>query len=155
RWAAARDEIRAAVLTHGWNEQAGAYTGAFGSADLDASVLVMPLVGFLPADDARMRATMDVLERRLSRDGLLRRWDGDPAGFVICSFWLAACLAEAGELDRARRLFERLAARTNDLGLYAEQIDQDTGEQVGNFPQAYSHIGLIIAAGRITDAATR
>lgn len=155
RWAAARDEIRAAVLTHGWNERVGAYTGAFGSDDLDASVLVMPLVGFLPAHDPRMRATMDVLERRLSRDGLLRRWDGDPAGFVICSFWLAACLAEAGELDRARRLFERLAARRNDLGLYAEQIDQDTGEQVGNFPQAYSHIGLIIAAGRITDAAAR
>ncbi|WP_431944591.1 glycoside hydrolase family 15 protein [Micromonospora marina] len=155
RWAAARDEVRAAVLTHGWNERVGAYTGAFGSDDLDASVLLMPLVGFLPADDPRMRATMDVLERRLSRDGLLRRFDGDPAGFVICSFWLAACLAEAGELDRARRLFERLAARTNDLGLYTEQIDPETGEQVGNFPQAYSHIGLITAAGRITDAAAR
>ncbi|MGX1613563.1 glycoside hydrolase family 15 protein [Micromonospora chalcea] len=155
RWAAARDEVRAAVLTRGWNERVGAYTGVFGSDDLDASVLLMPLVGFLPASDPRMRATMDVIERRLSRGGLLRRWDGDPAGFVICSFWLAACLAEAGELDRARRLFGQMAARTNDLGLYAEQIDQDTGEQVGNFPQAYSHIGLIIAAGRITDAAAR
>lgn len=155
RWATARDEVRAAVLTRGWNERVGAYTGAFDSDDLDASVLIMPLVGFLPAGDPRMRATMDVIERRLSRDGLLRRWDTDPAGFVICSFWLVGCLAEAGELDRARRLFEQLATLTNDLGLYAEQIDQVTGEQLGNFPQAFSHIGLINAAGRITDAAAR
>ncbi|MFI7210165.1 glycoside hydrolase family 15 protein [Micromonospora maritima] len=155
RWAAARDEVRAVVLDRGWNERVGAFTGAFDSDDLDASVLIMPLVGFLPADDPRMRATMDVVEHRLSRDGLLRRWDDDPAGFVICSFWLAACRAEAGEIDRARQMFEQLAARANDLGLYAEQIDQATGEQVGNFPQAFSHIGLIIAAGRITDAVAR
>ncbi|SCL24398.1 Glucoamylase (glucan-1,4-alpha-glucosidase), GH15 family [Micromonospora rhizosphaerae] len=155
RWAAARDEVRAAVLTRGWNERLGAYTGAFDSDELDASVLIMPLVGFLPADDPRMRSTMDVVERRLSRDGLLRRWKDDPAGFVICSFWLVGCLAEAGEVDRARRLFEQLAARVNDLGLYAEQIDQDTGEHLGNFPQAFSHIGLIIAAGRLTEAVER
>ncbi|MFG2109086.1 glycoside hydrolase family 15 protein [Micromonospora chersina] len=155
RWAAARDEVRAAVLDRGWSDRVGAYTGAFDSDDLDASVLIMPLVGFLPADDPRMRATIDVVERRLSRNGLLRRWDDDPAGFVICSFWLAGCLAEAGELDRAQRLFGQVAARVNDLGLYAEQIDQVTGEQLGNFPQAFSHIGLINAAGRITAAAER
>ncbi|MCW3817531.1 glycoside hydrolase family 15 protein [Micromonospora sp. DR5-3] len=155
RWAAARDEVRQAVLTRGWNDRLGAYTGAFDSDQLDASVLIMPLVGFLPAGDPRMRSTMDVVERRLSRGGLLRRWDTDPAGFVICSFWLVGCLAEAGELDRARRLFEQLAARANDLGLYAEQVDQATGEQLGNFPQAFSHIGLINAAGHITDAAER
>ncbi|MCI4065327.1 glycoside hydrolase family 15 protein [Micromonospora sp. R77] len=155
RWATARDEVRAAVLSRGWNERLGAYTGAFDSDELDASVLIMPLVGFLPADDPRMRATVDVVERELSRDGLLRRWDGDPAGFVICSFWLVGCLAEAGDLDRARRLFDQLAARVNDLGLYAEQIDQATGEQLGNFPQAFSHIGLINAAGRLTEAAER
>ncbi|MFD2766083.1 glycoside hydrolase family 15 protein [Micromonospora eburnea] len=155
RWAAARDEVREEVLTRGWNDRVGAYTGAFDSDELDASVLIMPLVGFLPADDPRMRATIDVVERRLSRDGLLRRWDGDPAGFVICSFWLVGCLAESGELGRARRLFEQLAAQANDLGLYAEQIDPATGEQLGNFPQAFSHIGLINAAGRITAAAER
>ncbi|MEH0936982.1 glycoside hydrolase family 15 protein [Micromonospora psammae] len=155
RWAKARDEVRAAVLSRGWNERLGAYTGAFDSDQLDASVLQMPLVGFLPADDPRMRSTIRVVERELSHDGLLRRWDEDPAGFVICSFWLAACLAEAGELDRADQLFEQLAARSNDLGLYAEQIDQATGEQLGNFPQAFSHIGLITTAGRITDAAER
>ncbi|MFF5173067.1 glycoside hydrolase family 15 protein [Micromonospora sp. NPDC000089] len=152
RWAAARDEVREAVLTRGWNERLGAYTGAFDSDNLDASVLIMPLVGFLPADDPRMLSTMDVVERRLSHDGLLRRWDGDPAGFVICSFWLVSCLAMAGQKDRAVRLFADLAGRVNDLGLYAEQLDQATGEQLGNFPQAFSHIGLINAAGRLTEA---
>lgn len=155
RWTAARDEVRAVVLSRGWNDRVGAYTGAFDSGELDASVLIMPLVGFLPATDPRMRATIDVVERRLSRNGLLRRWDDDPAGFLICSFWLAAGLAEAGELDRARHLFAQLATRVNDLGLYAEQVDETTGEQLGNFPQAYSHIGLINAAGRITAAAER
>ncbi|PWR15240.1 glycoside hydrolase family 15 [Micromonospora sicca] len=155
RWAAARDEIREAVLTQGWHERLGAYTGAFGSDKLDASVLLMPLVGFLPADDPRMRSTVRVIERELSHDGLLRRWDGDPAGFVICSFWLVSCLALAGEVDRAHHMFGRLAARANDLGLFAEQIDQATGEQLGNFPQAFSHIGLINAAGRLTEAAER
>lgn len=153
RWAAARDEVRAAVLARGWNARLGAYSAAFGSDDLDASVLIMPLVGFLPADDPRMRATIDLVERRLAHDGLLRRWDGDPAGFVICSFWLVGCLAMAGERERAEKLFERLAARTNDLGLFAEEIDPVTGEQRGNFPQAFSHIGLINAAGRLTETA--
>ncbi|MEO3780012.1 glycoside hydrolase family 15 protein [Micromonospora sp. B11E3] len=155
RWAAARDAVREAVLSRGWNDRLGAYTGAFDSDELDSSVLIMPLVGFLPADDPRMRSTMDVVEAALSRDGLLRRWDTDPAGFVICSFWLVGCLALAGELERADLLFGRLAARVNDLGLYAEQIDQVSGEQLGNFPQAFSHIGLINAAGLLTDAAER
>ncbi|MGC5381777.1 glycoside hydrolase family 15 protein [Micromonospora sp. DT68] len=151
RWAATRDEVRAAVLARGWNEQLGAYTGVFDSDELDASVLVMPLVGFLPADDPRMLSTVRAVQRQLSHDGLLRRWDGDPAGFVICSFWLVGCLALAGERDRAHQLFGALAARVNDLGLFAEQIDPLTGEQLGNFPQAFSHIGLINAAGILTD----
>jgi GH15 family glucan-1,4-alpha-glucosidase len=155
RWAAAREEVRRAVLTRGWNARLGAYTGAFGSDELDASVLIMPLVGFLPADDPRMRATVELVERRLTHDGLLRRWDGDPAGFVICSFWLAGCLALAGDLERAERLFDQLVGRANDLGLFAEQIDLVTGEQLGNFPQAFSHIGLIVAAGLLTEAAER
>jgi GH15 family glucan-1,4-alpha-glucosidase len=155
RWAAARDEVRAEVLTRGWNDQVGAYTGTYDSDDLDASVLRMPLVGFLPADDIRMRATIDLVEQRLSHNGVLRRWDTDPAGFVICSFWLVGCLAMAGELNRAKQMFEQLAARTNDLGLFAEQIDQVTGELLGNFPQAFSHVGLINAAGRLTEAEER
>ncbi|MFI6780394.1 glycoside hydrolase family 15 protein [Micromonospora sp. NPDC050276] len=151
RWAAARDAVRAEVLERGWNERLQSYTGSFESDDLDASVLVMPLVGFLRADDPRMLSTIRAVEQRLSHDGLLRRWDGDPAGFLICSFWLVCCLALAGERDRAHRLFRGLAARVNDLGLFAEQIDPLTGEQLGNFPQAFSHIGLINAAGVLTD----
>ncbi|CCH17409.1 glycoside hydrolase family 15 protein [Micromonospora lupini] len=151
RWAAARDEVRAAVLDRGWSDRLGAYTGSFESEELDASVLIMPLVGFLPADDPRMRSTTLAVEGQLSHDGLLRRWDGDPAGFVICSFWLVCCLALAGERDRAHELFEALAGRLNDLGLFAEQIDPSTGEQLGNFPQAFSHIGLINAAGVLSD----
>ncbi|MGC5286607.1 glycoside hydrolase family 15 protein [Micromonospora sp. DT231] len=151
RWAAVRDEVRAQVLERGWSERLQSYTGSFESEELDASVLVMPLVGFLRADDPRMRSTVRVVEQRLSHDGLLRRWDGDPAAFVICSFWLVCCLALAGERDRAHELFQALAARVNDLGLFAEQIDPLTGEQLGNFPQAFSHIGLINAAGVLTD----
>ncbi|MFG1917290.1 glycoside hydrolase family 15 protein [Micromonospora sp. NPDC048898] len=151
RWAAVRDRVRAQVLERGWSERLQSYTGSFESEDLDASVLVMPLVGFLPADDPRMRSTIRAVEQRLSHDGLLRRWDGDPAGFLICSFWLVCCLALAGERDRAHELFRELAERVNDLGLFAEQIDPLTGEQLGNFPQAFSHIGLINAAGVLTD----
>ncbi|MCG5440428.1 glycoside hydrolase family 15 protein [Micromonospora foliorum] len=151
RWAAARDAVREEVLEQGWSERLQSYVGSFESDDLDSSVLVMPLVGFLRADDPRMRSTMTAVEQRLSHDGLLRRWDGDPAGFVICSFWLVCCLALAGERDRAHELFRGLAERVNDLGLFAEQIDPLTGEQLGNFPQAFSHIGLINAAGVLTD----
>ncbi|MGR6320552.1 glycoside hydrolase family 15 protein [Micromonospora soli] len=151
RWAVARDEVRRAVLTRGWSDRLGAFTAAFDTDELDASVLMMPLVGFLPADEPRMRSTIRMVEERLSHDGLLRRWAGDPAGFVICSFWMVSCLALAGERDRAGQLFERLAARVNDLGLFAEQIDPYSGEALGNFPQAFSHIGLINAAGDLTD----
>ncbi|MGS2617813.1 glycoside hydrolase family 15 protein [Micromonospora sp. LZ34] len=154
RWAAVRDEVRGAVLARGWSDRLGAFTAAFDTEELDASVLVMPLVGFLAADDPRMRSTIRMVEDRLSYNGLLRRWEGDPAGFVICSFWLVSCLALAGERDRAGQLFERLADRVNDLGLFAEQIDPYSGEALGNFPQAFSHIGLINAAGDLTDLDT-
>ncbi|GAB3958125.1 hypothetical protein GCM10027614_75020 [Micromonospora vulcania] len=123
RWAAARDEVRATVLERGWSDRLQAYTGSLDGDDLDASVLVMPLVGFLRADDPRMVATVRAVEQRLSHDGLLRRWDGDPAGFVICSFWLVGCLALGGQRERAHELFRQLAGRVNDLGLFAEQID--------------------------------
>ncbi|MEE6263491.1 glycoside hydrolase family 15 protein [Plantactinospora sonchi] len=152
RWAAIRDEIRTAVLRQGWNDRVGAYTGAFDSDQLDASVLSLPLIGFIPADDPRMLATVERIERELTVDGLVRRWPGEPAGFVICSFWLSQCHALAGNLDRAVDLFEGIVSRTNDLGLFAEQIDPGTGRQVGNFPQAFSHIGLISAAWRLTTA---
>ncbi|NBE81696.1 glycoside hydrolase family 15 protein [Micromonospora rubida] len=154
RWAAIRDEIRATVLREGWNDRVGAYTGAFGSTELDASALFLPVVHFLEASDPRMRATIAVVERELGTDdGLVRRWNTDPAGFLLCSFWLVECLVLAGEPERARRLFERVLGHANDVGLFAEQIDPRTGAQLGNFPQALSHIGLINAAWRLTDPA--
>ncbi|MEO3818466.1 glycoside hydrolase family 15 protein [Plantactinospora sp. B24E8] len=151
RWAAIRDEIRETILREGWNERVGAYTGAFDSDQLDASVLALPLVGFIRADDPRMLATVERIQRELTVDGLVRRWPGEPGGFLACSFWLVQCLALAGDPDRAAELFESLAGRANDVGLFAEQIDLCTGRQVGNFPQAFSHIGLIAAAWRLTE----
>ena len=141
------------MLEKGWNADVGAYTGAFDSDRLDASVLSMPLWGFLPATDPRMRATIDRIERDLSHDGLVRRWAGDPASFFLCSFWLADCLALAGEHERATAMFEGLAGRANDLGLLAEQFDPRTGEQLGNFPQAFSHVALINTAWLLTETA--
>ncbi|MCM0675582.1 glycoside hydrolase family 15 protein [Micromonospora phytophila] len=152
RWAAIRDEIRAAVLREGWNERVGAYTAAFGSPSLDASVLMLPVVGFLPATDPRMRSTIEAVARELGTDdGLVRRWDTDPAGFLLCSFWLVECLVLAGEQARAEALFERVVGHANDVGLLSEQMDLTTGAHLGNTPQALSHIGLINAAWRLTD----
>ncbi|PWR07539.1 glycoside hydrolase family 15 [Micromonospora acroterricola] len=152
RWARIRDEIRDEVLRQGWNERIGAFTGAFGSVELDASALFLPVVHFLPATDPRMRSTIEVVERELGTDdGLVRRWSADPAGFVLCSFWLVECLALAGERRRAEELFDRVVGHANDVGLFSEQIDLSTGEQLGNTPQALSHIGLINAAWRLTE----
>ncbi|MFD0783615.1 glycoside hydrolase family 15 protein, partial [Micromonospora azadirachtae] len=151
RWAAARDEVRRAVLEQGWNERVGAFTGAFESDELDASLLLMPLVNFLPATDPRMRATIEAIERELATDGVVRRSASEPAGFVWCSFWLVSCLVLAGEVQRATDLFARTNAKANDLGIFAEQYDLVTGEHLGNTPQALSHIGQIISAARLTD----
>jgi GH15 family glucan-1,4-alpha-glucosidase len=149
RWAEIRDQIRRTVLDEGWNDELGAFTGAFGSDHLDASVLLLPLVGFIDAGDDRMRSTIRAIERHLARDGLVYRWDGDTNGFVLCTYWLIECLALAGEVERARELFESLTSRANDLGLFAEQIEPASGEHTGNFPQAFSHVGLINAAWRL------
>jgi GH15 family glucan-1,4-alpha-glucosidase len=153
RWEEARDRVRTAVLTKGWSERAGAYTGAFGSDELDASVLVLPLVRFLPADDERMWATIEAIERELGDVGLVRRWPDDPMGFLICTYWLVECLAMRGELARAEAWFTRATSYANDLGLMAEEADPDRRELLGNFPQAFSHVGLINAAWRLTETA--
>jgi GH15 family glucan-1,4-alpha-glucosidase len=151
-WALARDEIRAAVLDQAWSTRMGAYTGAFASDELDASVLLLPLVGFLPADDRRMRATIDAVERDLGSGGLVRRWRHDDSGFLICTFWLAECFALAGDVGRAETWYSRATAYANDVGLLAEEATPDSGLLLGNFPQAFSHVGLINAAWRITEA---
>ncbi len=148
-WAQTRERIRAEILAQGWNDQAKAYTGAFGSAELDASVLLMPIVGFLPATDDRMWATIEAIERELGASGLVRRWRDDPMGFGICTYWLVEGLALGGAVDRAREWFGRAGRYANDLGLLAEGGDPATGARRGNYPQAFSHVGLITAAWRL------
>jgi len=155
RWEEARERIRVAVLAKAWSERAGAYAGAFGSDDLDASVLLLPLVRFLPARDDRMWATIEAIERELGDVGLVRRWPGDPMGFLICTYWLVECLALGGELARAEEWFARATSCANDLGLLAEQADPDRKELLGNYPQAFSHVGLINAAWRLTEEAAQ
>ena len=148
-WAIARDEVRAAVLDRAWSHKSGAYAGAFESDDLDASVLMLPLVGFLPATDQRMRATIDAVHQRLGHDGLVRRWASDPSGFLLATYWLVECLTLAGERERAEALFVHATGHANDLGLLSEVADLTTGELLGNYPQAFSHVGLINAAWRL------
>ena len=160
-WATARDEIRSAILERGWNEQVGAFTQAFGSQDLDASCLMLAITGFLPADDPRMQATIEATAHRLTDNrGLVYRYlshDG-PGGegtFLLCTFWLAQAQAMAGDVEAATATFERAVASINDVGMLAEEVDPRTGEMIGNFPQAFSHIGLINAAWAISEARQR
>ncbi|MDP9242652.1 MAG: glycoside hydrolase family 15 protein, partial [Actinomycetota bacterium] len=162
RWTATRDEIRDAILTRGWSEKAKAFAQAFDTDALDGSVLMMPIVGFLPADDPRMLSTINAIEERLTDDrGLVYRYlaqdglEGEEGTFLLCTFWLAQALAMAGEVERARATFERAIAYVNDVGLLAEEVEPESGELLGNFPQAFSHIGLINAASAIADAEQR
>jgi GH15 family glucan-1,4-alpha-glucosidase len=141
---------------HGFDRDLDSFVQAYGSKRLDASLLLIPLVGFLPATDPRVRGTLRAIEERLLiEDEFVLRYesedaiDGLPPGegaFLACSFWLVANYVLQGRYDEARRLFERLVARRNDVGLLAEEFDPLTGRMLGNFPQAYSHVGLINCA---------
>ncbi|HEY7179145.1 MAG TPA: glycoside hydrolase family 15 protein [Gaiella sp.] len=156
RWRAIRDEIEAEVHTRGWSDAKQSFTQSYDSEALDASALVMPLVGFLPATDPRMVSTVAALERELLVDGLLLRYrtddegvDGLPGGegvFLACSFWLVEVLALQGRRDESSELFERLLSLRNDVGLLAEEYDPRTERQLGNFPQAFTHLALVEAA---------
>jgi GH15 family glucan-1,4-alpha-glucosidase len=149
RWATQRDELRAAVLERAWSDELGGYAGAFGSDDPDASVLLLPLVGFLPMTDERMAATVEMVASRLGERGLVRRWADDPSGFLLCTYWLVECLALAGQADRAEALFRFATGHADELGLLAEEADPETGDPLGNVPQTFSHVGLINAAWRL------
>jgi GH15 family glucan-1,4-alpha-glucosidase len=162
RWRALRDEIKAEILARAWSSEKRAYTQCYGSEELDASVLVMPLVGFLPATDERFVSTVEAIRRELTIDGLVVRYlshddgdiDGLPAGegvFLPCSFWLTEVLALQGKIDEARELFERLLDLRNDVGLLAEEYDPIARRQLGNFPQALTHLALVGAAIAIAD----
>jgi GH15 family glucan-1,4-alpha-glucosidase len=155
RWRAIRDEIHAEVCREGWNDELGWFTQSYGGSRLDASLLLLPQVGFLPSDDPRVRGTLAAVQRELTADGFLRRYrseeeiDGLPFGegtFLPCSFWLVDALALDGRHDEAAELFERLLGVRNDLGLLAEEYDPRTGRLLGNFPQAFSHVALVNSA---------
>lgn len=157
RWRATRQEIHDEVCTEGYDPGLGAFVQAYDLRRLDASLLMIPLVGFLPPTDPRVIGTMEAIQRDLTRDGLVMRYadvgsegvDGLPAGegaFMLCSFWLVDNLAMAGRHDEARALFDRLLALRNDVGLMAEQWDPRNGHMLGNFPQAFSHVGLVNSA---------
>ncbi len=161
RWKQVRDEIHAEVCERGYDPNRRTFTQYYGSKELDASVLNIPLVGFLPGADERVTGTIDAVSRELGRDGFVSRYStadtddglaGDEGQFLACSFWLVSALAMNGRVDDARSLFERLIGLANDLGLLAEEYDVGRRRQVGNFPQAFSHLALIRAAKAITVA---
>jgi GH15 family glucan-1,4-alpha-glucosidase len=161
RWRHVRDEIHAEVCERGYDPERRTFTQYYGSKELDASVLNIPLVGFLPGDDERVTGTIDAVWKELGRDGFVSRYStaetddglaGDEGQFLACSFWLVNALARNGRVEDARQLFERLIGLANDLGLLAEEYDVANKRQVGNFPQAFSHLTLILAARAISNA---
>jgi GH15 family glucan-1,4-alpha-glucosidase len=157
-WRAAMRQIRTEILRKGWNREKKSFVIHYGSKDLDAANLMLPLIGFLPAQDERMKSTIEATARELSVGALVHRYKGndglkgDEGAFLLCGFWLVACLARLGKLDEARSNFQELLGHGNHLGLFSEEVDPKTGESLGNFPQAFSHMGLILAATEI-DAA--
>ena len=158
-WKRVRAEIHADVCEHGYDADRNTFTQYYGSKELDASVLTIPMVGFLPPDDERVTGTIDAVRDGLARDGFVSRYStaetddglpGDEGQFLACSFWLVQALAFNGRVGEARELFERLLSLRNDLGLLAEEYDVHNKRQIGNFPQAFSHMTLISAARAIT-----
>lgn len=163
-WRALRDRIHASVTTHGFDPHKNAFVQRYGDTALDASLLLLPLVGFLPADDPRILGTVDAIERGLMQDGLVQRYEtssgvdglkGSEGVFMACSFWLADNYALQGRMDDARALFERLLDVCNDVGLLAEEYDPGEKRQCGNFPQAFSHVALVGTALNLARAGER
>jgi GH15 family glucan-1,4-alpha-glucosidase len=158
RWCEERETICEEVLDRGWNAKAGAFTMAYDTAELDAAALRMPLVGFLPADDPRMESTIDAVREQLGVDGLIKRYDaedglaGGEGAFAICTFWMVDCLTALGRIGDAQALFEQMLGYASDLGLFAEEIDPETGAALGNYPQAFTHLALIDAGIDLTAA---
>jgi GH15 family glucan-1,4-alpha-glucosidase len=159
RWRALRAQVHEEVCRRAWNPDVGAFTQAYGSRRLDAAVLLLPMVGFLPHSDPRVVSTARAVQRELMEDGLVMRYrsddvaDGLPTGegvFLLCSFWLADHLALSGQRDEALALFERLLALRNDVGLLSEEYDPATRRLLGNFPQAFSHVGIVNTAFNLT-----
>jgi GH15 family glucan-1,4-alpha-glucosidase len=155
RWRELRAKIHADVCAHGYDAKLGSFTQSYGSTALDASLLMMALVGFLPPGDARIRGTVEAIGRELMEDGFILRYRpqhtndglrGREGAFLACSFWYADNLALIGRRREADEMFERLLACRNDVGLLAEEYDPRTRRQLGNFPQAFSHVALVSTA---------
>ncbi|MFF9198111.1 glycoside hydrolase family 15 protein [Streptomyces sp. NPDC014779] len=156
RWRAMRDEIHAEVCAKGFDPERNTFTQFYGSRELDAATLLIPRVGFLPPDDPRVVGTVDAVRAELTHDGFVRRYStagpsvdglpGEEGTFLVCSFWLADALRMTGRVKEARELFDRLVGLCSDVGLLAEEYDPASGRQLGNFPQAFSHIGLVGSA---------
>jgi GH15 family glucan-1,4-alpha-glucosidase len=162
RWRALRQTIHADVCRHGFDASRNSFVQYYGGRELDAALLLLPSVGFLPAGDPRMLGTIAAIERELVVDGLVKRYstgsgvDGLPQGegaFLACTFWYVDALALLGRERDARKIFEKLLGLRNDVGLLAEEYDPREGCQLGNFPQAFSHIGLINSARTLSDTA--
>ena len=158
RWEPVRKKIKNHILSDGWSEKKKAFTMVFGGEDLDAANLLMPLVGFLPAKDPKMTSTIQRIREELSKDDLVYRYKiddgqlGKEGAFTVCSFWMVDCLTRLGKLREAEGLLNQLVKRSNHLGLYSEEIDPESGEALGNFPQAYTHMGLITASVHLEEA---
>jgi GH15 family glucan-1,4-alpha-glucosidase len=158
RWEPVRKKIKSHILLEGWSEKKKAFAMVFGGEDLDAANLLMPLVGFLPAKDPKMTSTIQRIREELSEDDLIYRYKvddgqlGKEGTFTVCSFWMVDCLTRLGKLREAEGLLNQLIKRSNHLGLYSEEIDPKTGEALGNFPQAYTHMGLITASVHLEEA---
>jgi GH15 family glucan-1,4-alpha-glucosidase len=155
RWRALRDQIHTSVCREGFNVEKNSFVQSYGSTTVDASLLQIPLVGFLPPEDPRVRGTLEAIERELMHDGLVMRYrtegsmDGLPAGegiFLACSFWFVDNLVLQGRMQDANAMFEQLLALRNDVGLLAEEYDRRALRQLGNFPQGFSHLGLVNTA---------
>jgi GH15 family glucan-1,4-alpha-glucosidase len=162
RWKSARDELREAIEERGYDRKRGVYVQAFDRTEMDAALLLLPTVEYVAWDDERMLRTVGAIREELSAgDGLLYRYrrddglEGEEGAFLCCSFWLAECLAQAGELSEARTVFDQAVARSNDLGLFSEEIDPRTGELLGNFPQGLTHLAHIDAAVALSEAGDR
>ncbi len=161
KWERVRDEVREEVLTKGYNTEINSFTQHYETTEVDASLLVLPITGFIDADDSRFVGTVERIEDELMREGLVLRYratsdadglEGDEHPFLICNFWLVRAYAAMGRLNDATELFERLLSLRNDVGLMAEEYDVDRGRQMGNFPQAFSHLGLVQAAIALNEA---
>jgi GH15 family glucan-1,4-alpha-glucosidase len=161
QWRALRDQVRAEILSKGFNTERNTFTQHYDTTEVDASLLLIPLVGFLPADDPRVLGTVTAIEQDLMREGYLLRYRtqtgvdglaGDEHPFLACSWWLVSAYAVCGQVAKARELMDRLVTLFNDVGLISEEYDPHEKRMVGNFPQAFSHLTFIGAAHALAEA---